>query len=73
MQNIIHLLALIRVEPDAAYADTPSVVRAYAQWTRQHGGYVIDAEPPQGMGCLPDPRRAIESLHALMHESRRLG
>lgn len=73
MQNIIHLLALIRVEPDAAHADTTSVVRAYAQWTREHGGYVIDAEPPQVMVCLPDPGRAIESLHALMHEGRRLG
>ncbi len=73
IQNIIHLLALIRVQPDAAHADVAAVVRAYARWTRQHGGQVIDAEPPQLMVCLPDPDRAIESLHALMHEGRRLG
>jgi hypothetical protein len=68
MQNIIHLLALLRFDAAGSPAHVPEAIAAYAKWTRDHLGYVIDAEAPQIMVCLPDPGAALESLHALMHE-----
>ena len=73
MQNIIHLLALLRFDAAGPASRVAEAVAAYAQWTRDHLGYVIDAEPPQIMVCLPNPAIALESLHALMHEGELYG
>jgi hypothetical protein len=73
MQNIIHLLGLIRIESRMNAVDTATVVDAYARWVREHRGYVIDEESSQIMVCLPDPAEALASVHALMHEGERHG
>lgn len=71
MQNIIHLLALIRIggNPEAA----SRTIDAFARWVAQHQGYLIDAAPPQLLVCLPDAGLALEALHALMNEGDRHG
>lgn len=68
MQNIIHLLALVRIESPWAPDRVDKVIDGYAACIRQGGGYVIDIEAPQIMVCLADANFALESLHALMSE-----
>ena len=68
MLNIIHLLALIRIDAQGDDTRVAGVIDAYAGWVVSRKGYVIDRSPPLLMVCLPDAGQTLESLHALMQE-----
>lgn len=73
MQNIIHLLGLIRFEARVPGTGTAPIVDAFARWIGAHDAFVIDFESSQIMVCLTDAGAALESIHALMHEGERAG
>lgn len=73
MQNIIPLLALIRVSAVRDPERARHAIDAYADWVERAGGQVIDVEIPQMMACLPDAGQTLESLHALMTDGERFG
>lgn len=74
MQNIIHLLALLRFEgPPGAPERVDRVVECVSAWIAANGGYNIGAEPPQILVCIPDAHQALECLHALLHEGEIYG
>ena len=68
MQNIIHLLGLLRFDAPRLPERAVAAADAYAAWVESHRGYLIDRSAQQLMVCLPDAGETLASLHGLMHE-----